>query len=170
MSRYPVTESDFPNGNQRERSKRLKWQLIKSHATARLEHAATVRCKSMKKRPFNEGAPGSIPGSLKQFSTELSSFHRLFHSTVRTDRRLSGRRCSPEGGFCARSAQRACLDRAIVVAVVAVADVEVITDDGQHHRVCAVDEEAVFDGVRGEVARNVRGPAAVPAPRVAGLL
>jgi hypothetical protein len=54
------------------------------------------------------------------------------------------------------------------VAANAVADVETVTDDRKEHRVSAVEEFAVLDGLHGERGRELQGPSAVPARPVAG--
>jgi hypothetical protein len=57
--------------------------------------------------------------------------------------------------------------RFVRVAAVAVADVELIPHDREHHRVGAVQKLAVFDGLEVHVRDNVRGAVAVPTQLVA---
>ena len=57
-------------------------------------------------------------------------------------------------------------DRLVVVAAGAVADVELIADDGEPHGMRAKQQVTVLDRVEADVAREVRGPAAVPAHAV----
>ena len=53
------------------------------------------------------------------------------------------------------------------VAVLAVADVEFVADDGEEHRVGAVQQFPVHDGVDARVGRDGRGSASVPAQAMA---
>src|SRR5437870_4265953 len=74
-------------------------------------------------------------------------------------------------GACSLALQTLSRDRLEIVARSAVADVELIADNREPHRVRAEKELPVFDGVKTvktDVAGNVRGTPAVPACPVAG--
>jgi len=55
------------------------------------------------------------------------------------------------------------------VAAGAVSDVEIVADDGKHHRVGAIQELTILDRLHGEDGRELRRPSAVPAGTVASL-
>jgi hypothetical protein len=62
------------------------------------------------------------------------------------------------------AAKTASLER---IAVLAVADIEPIPDDGEHHRVRAIQKLTVFDGLEVHVGEDVRGAMTIPAKFVA---
>lgn len=88
---------------------------------------------------------------LQRFSTEPPSLRRVL-SRLEKNRATAATRgangLTVGGGASAGILN---LDRAIVVASIAVADVEVVANDREHHRVHAVNEQAVFDRVKSEV-------------------